>query len=149
MGSDLNKEQPNVWVPEQTLPRFRPFMNKFYWDCHGVADDILRAIALGIGLEDEEYFVERHRGNDNRLGLLHYPPVSVETLRIPKQSDWGLITMRFQDIYGGLEVESIDSPGTFIPAAPVKNAIMVNAGDLLQRWSNGAYLPEKSYPIFS
>lgn len=137
MGSDLNKDHPNVWIPEQTLPKFRPFMNKFYWECFGVAGDILRAIALGIGLEDEDFFLEKHGGNYNRLGLLHYPPVSVETLRIPKQTDWGSITMRFQDEYGGLDVENIDSPGTFIPGSPVKNAIMVNVGDLLQRWSNG------------
>lgn len=102
-----------------------------------MAGDILRAIALGIGLEDEEHLVKEHGGHNTRLGMLHYPPVSVETLRIPKQTDWGSFTMRFQGDYSGLEVEDIDSPGTFIPTPPVKNAILVNIGDLFQRWSNG------------
>ncbi|KAK2760819.1 hypothetical protein FQN54_002057 [Arachnomyces sp. PD_36] len=136
MGSDEDKDQPNVWIPEQTLPRFRPFMNKFYWECFGIAGDILRAIALGLGLEDQEHLIKHHGGNNNRLELLHYPPASAETLRIPKQTDWGTMTMRYQGDYSGLEIEDIDSPGTFIPVPPVKNAIMLNIGDVLQRWSN-------------
>jgi isopenicillin N synthase-like dioxygenase len=43
----------------------------------------------------------------------------------------------FQDDCGGLEVEDINNPGQFIPATPIKNAIVMNVGDLLQRWSNG------------
>jgi isopenicillin N synthase-like dioxygenase len=45
--------------------------------------------------------------------------------------------MLFQDDCGGLEVEDITAPGSYIPATPIKNAIVMNVGDLLQRWSNG------------
>jgi isopenicillin N synthase-like dioxygenase len=47
--------------------------------------------------------------------------------------------MLFQDDCGGLEVEDISRPGTFVPAQPVKDSIIMNIGDLLQRWSNGSF----------
>ena len=48
--------------------------------------------------------------------------------------------MLFQDDCGGLEVEDLEHPGNFVPATPIKNAIVMNVGDLLQRWSNGMWL---------
>lgn len=54
-------------------------------------------------------------------------------------TDWSSVTLLFQDDCGGLEVEDVSQPGTFIPAAPIKNALVVNAGDVLQMWSNGTY----------
>lgn len=49
--------------------------------------------------------------------------------------------MLFQDDCGGLEVEDISRPGTFVPATPLKHAIIMNIGDLLQMWSNGLSIP--------
>jgi isopenicillin N synthase-like dioxygenase len=45
--------------------------------------------------------------------------------------------MLFQDDCGGLEVENQHKTGEFIKALPMKNAIIMNIGDLLMRWSNG------------
>ncbi|EEH17985.1 hypothetical protein PABG_00548 [Paracoccidioides brasiliensis Pb03] len=142
MGSDEASHQPNVWILEDTLPGFRDFMTKFYWECFGVASDILRAISIGIGLEDENHLLKLHSGHNNQLRLLHYPSVPAAALeneqyaRMPAHTDWSSLTMLFQDDCGGLEVESIERPGEFIPATPIKNAIVINVGDLLQRWSN-------------
>ena len=44
------------------------------------------------------------------------------------------MTLLFQDMVGGLEVQ--DSEGNFVPASPVPETVVVNIGDLLQRWSN-------------
>lgn len=46
--------------------------------------------------------------------------------------------MLFQDDAGGLQVENPKNPGSFIDATPMKNALVMNVGDLLMRWSNGA-----------
>jgi isopenicillin N synthase-like dioxygenase len=46
----------------------------------------------------------------------------------------GSITFLFQDSRGGLQVESPN--GKFIDATPIPDTIVVNAGDLLMRWSN-------------
>lgn len=153
MGSDDNSDQPNQWIPEEVLPRFREFMVRFYWDCFGASSEILRAIAVGIGLEDEDHLVRNHSGHNNQLRLLHYPSIPADAIesqamaRMPAHTDWSSMTILFQDDCGGLEVEDLGQPGRFIPATPVKNAIVMNVGDLLQRWSNGMNL--WSYGLFA
>lgn len=148
IGSDENTKQPNQWIPEELFPGFRTFMNKFYWECHKVGDGVLRALAVGLNLDDEAYLARQHSGHENQIRLLHYMPIPAEELeteratRCGAHTDWSSITMLFQDDCGGLEVEDISRPGTFVPAEPVKNAIVMNVGDLLQRWSNGkTWLP--------
>ncbi|KAH8803689.1 putative UPF0676 protein [Xylogone sp. PMI_703] len=135
-------KQPNIWLPSNILPGFREFMTSFYWTCNGAAHEILSAIGLGLGLEDPEFLVKFHAGHNNQLRLLHYPPIPAAMLesgknaRMPAHSDWGSITMLFQDDCGGLEVENQYQPGEFIRAEPVKNGCVMNIGDLLMRWSN-------------
>jgi isopenicillin N synthase-like dioxygenase len=118
-------------------------MTGFYWECFKSARELLRAVAVGIGLEDEDYLLRFHSGHNNQLRLLHYPPVETEKLssnalaRMPAHSDWGSVTMLFQDDCGGLQVEDPNRPGTFVDATPMKRALVMNVGDLLMRWSNG------------
>ena len=143
IGSDQDRLQPNQWIPEESLPGFRDFMTRFYWECFGAGKEILNALAVGLDLEDEDYLVKKHSGHNNQLRLLHYPPIPAEDLekeraaRCPAHTDWSSMTMLFQDDCGGLEVEDVTRPGTFVPAKPVKHAIVMNVGDLLQRWGNG------------
>jgi len=102
---------------------------------------ILSAVAVGLHL-DEDFFSKNHTTPDNQLRLLHYPAVPAEALekdaiaRIGAHSDFGSITLLLQDNVGGLEVEDPNHPGNFIAATPVPGALIVNAGDFMQRWSN-------------
>ncbi|KAI1332766.1 hypothetical protein F5Y16DRAFT_418711 [Xylariaceae sp. FL0255] len=142
VGSEDLTLQPNVWLPEETLPGFRSFATEFYWQCHQVAKELLRVLARGLGLNDEDFFIRFHSGVNNQLRLLHYPPVEADRLasdevaRMPAHSDWGSITMLFQDSCGGLQVEDPTEPGRFVDATPVDGALVMNVGDLLMRWSN-------------
>ena len=85
------------------------------------------------------------------MRLLHYPSVpktvfdrenqaraGAHTGNLPEEcsyaTDYGTITLLFQDDRGGLEV--LSPKGGFVPATPIPDTIVVNAGDLLQRWSN-------------
>lgn len=96
-----------------------------------------------MGLNDPEFVLKFHSGHNNQLRLLNYPPIpaaqleSKSSARMEAHSDWGSITMLFQDDCGGLEVENQHAPGEFIKVTPLKNAIVMNIGDLLMRWSNG------------
>lgn len=120
-------------------------MTRFYWHCDRVGKEVFQALAVGLNLEDAEYLARKHSGNANQLRLLHYLPVPAEDLendrvsRCAAHTDWSSITLLFQDDCGGLEVEDISRPGMFVPAPPVKNSIIMNVGDLLQRWSNGPF----------
>ncbi|EXJ58902.1 hypothetical protein A1O7_06332 [Cladophialophora yegresii CBS 114405] len=152
VGSEDNPDQPNVWPPPEVLPAWRPFMTSFYWTCFETAKHILRALAVGIGLEDENHLLAYHSGHYNQLRLLHYPPLPAEAVeagmfaRMPAHTDWSTMTMLFQDDCGGLQVESPTVAGEFIDVAPIPGTCVVNVGDLLMRWSND-YLKSTSHRV--
>ncbi|KAF8954069.1 thymine dioxygenase [Flammula alnicola] len=141
VGREDYEEMPNIWYPDGILPGFKEACLDFYWTCNEMEKGILKALALGFNLP-EDYFAAFHSNSENQLRLLHYPsiPASVledkEASRIPSHSDYGSITILFQDDVGGLEVEDPNSPGNYIPVPPVPGSIVVNAADFLMRWSN-------------
>lgn len=120
-------------------------MTSFYWTCWKTAKTILQALALGLGI-DEESIMKPHGGHYNQLRLLHYPPIPASWIdegkfaRMPAHTDWTTITMLFQDDCGGLQVESPSQPGQFIDVDPIPDALVLNVGDLMMRWSNGKKL---------
>lgn len=108
-----------------------------------MARKVLAAMAVGLGLDDANYILKFHSGHNNQLRLLHYPPIPAAELendkaaRMPAHTDWGSITMLFQDECGGLQVEDPHASGMFMDATPIKGALIMNVGDLMMRWSNG------------
>ncbi|KAI8904839.1 hypothetical protein EDD86DRAFT_212912 [Gorgonomyces haynaldii] len=136
IGKEPSSKFQNRWPH---LPGFRDQMMSFYDQCHGLHLQVMNAIALGLDLPDQ-YFVKFCDKKDHNLRLLHYPKAKKETLlggkatRAGAHSDYGTLTLLFQDDKGGLQVK--DPEGVFQPAPPIPGTIVVNAGDLLARWSN-------------
>jgi len=141
-GSEENQETPNIWYPDGVIPGFKENCLDFFSLCYEVELNILRALAVGLGI-DEDYFARYHTTPDgNQLRLLHYPSVPAEEMRNEKverinaHSDYASITLLLQDEVGGLEIEDPKVPGLFRPAQPIPGALIVNAGDFMMRWSN-------------
>ncbi|RPD62426.1 thymine dioxygenase [Lentinus tigrinus ALCF2SS1-7] len=140
-GWEENVGSPNIWLPDGVLPGFKEACMDFYSTCHETELEILRAITVGLGIS-EDYLVKYHDGHENQMRLLHYPSVPAEQLkddkivRIGAHSDFGSITLLLQDDIGGLEIEDPNTPGEFNSAPPVEGALIVNAADLMMRWSN-------------
>ena len=94
---------------------------------------------MGLGLESN-FFTPYCDAKDNTLRLLYYPPVQKQLLdqpsqrRIGEHTDYGTITLLFQDSVGGLQVKNHE--GNYVQATPIEGTIVVNAADLLARWSN-------------
>ena len=142
IGREGIEDSPNRW-PDHLDDDGRDFKNTmqtFFDTCNNLHRQIMSAIALGMKLP-EHFFDEYVNSGDNNLRLLHYPPVRKETFRRnPRQvragehSDYGSITLLFQDRHGGLQVRS--PKDTFVDVTPIADTIVVNAGDLLARWSN-------------
>lgn len=90
--------------------------------------DILRCIATGLELE-EEYFADLHRDKDDLFRLIRYPPVeraamrAGTTARTTPHTDYGSITILFQDNVGGLEVENPAKPGTYSELSHLRSTI--------------------------
>lgn len=147
IGREHEEDFPNQWPDETTatataagIPGFKSTMVDFHDQCKAVHVEVMRAIAVGMGLS-ESHFDGYVDVGDNTLRLLHYPAVARDVFRAnPNQvragehSDYGSITLLFQDGRGGLQVKSPN--GNFVDATPIEDTIVVNAGDLLARWSN-------------
>ncbi len=141
IGRDDEEDHPNRWPAEEGhLVGFRDTMADFHAQCRTVHEEVMRAIAVGMGLAPSFFdgFVDV---GDNTLRLLHYPGVDREVFRAnPNQvragehPDYGSITLLFQDDRGGLQVKS--PSGRFVDATPIDDTVVINAGDLLARWSN-------------
>ncbi|KAJ0424975.1 hypothetical protein BJY00DRAFT_226727 [Aspergillus carlsbadensis] len=152
---------PNIFPPPNTLPRFRPFMETFYESCQSLHLQLLTAIALSLSLPPT-FFSARCSRNSSELRLNHYPPATCAAdldrladgsmMRISSHTDFGTVTLLFQDGVGGLEVEDQDRSGVYIPVLPTRGSrdgdghghghggigreLIVNVGDCLQRWTN-------------
>ncbi|KAF2007986.1 Clavaminate synthase-like protein [Amniculicola lignicola CBS 123094] len=140
-GNTTDESQPNIWLPEDALPGFRAFMESFFPLCEALVHRILDALSLALDVP-EPGLSPTHSESLFQLRLLHYPSIGLEELkenkrsRINAHSDFGTLTLLFQDSVGGLEVEDPKQPGRFSPAPPVEDAVLVNIGDLMARWSN-------------
>jgi isopenicillin N synthase-like dioxygenase len=119
---------------------FREPMLTFFEACCAATDRILRAFAIALQLPDD-FFTPRHNQRCNTLWLLHYPPVvqtpKPDQVRAGEHTDYGSITLLFQDQVGGLEVQTAD--GNWLLAPCIPGAIVVNTGDLMQRWTNHVF----------
>ena len=89
---------------------------------------------------------KRCSNGHNELRLNHYPATTVEDIkqgrvrRSGAHTDYGVLTLLFQDGNGGLEVQDRSAPGIkFLPvSAEDQYELVVNVADTLQRWTNGA-----------
>ncbi|EKD12931.1 thymine dioxygenase [Drepanopeziza brunnea f. sp. 'multigermtubi' MB_m1] len=114
----------NIWITPEVLPGFGEFMFTLYETLSATALLILEAWALGLGLSDPGKLLKLHSGMNNQLRLLHYPPIAARELeegssaRMEEQSDWGSITLLFQDACGGLEVQVKDGELPQVHDAP-------------------------------
>ena len=147
----------NLWLEGDDL--FRNTMLDFFSACNETAVSICEAIAIALNLP-EAFFVNNHSQQDNTLRLLHYPPLDrtpePEQLRAGEHSDYGSFTLLFQDkdtsaelgsaardvrAVGGLEVRN--ASGEWIEAPFIPETIVVNTGDLIERWTNHVFRSTK------
>lgn len=119
---------------------FRDTALAFYEAALSAAYRIMTILASSLELP-AEFFADRHRGENVTLRFLHYPanlPVkSSGQLGAGAHTDYGSITLLFQDDVGGLELRDVS--GEWRLAPPVPDAVLVNTGDLMERWTNGRF----------
>jgi len=136
---------PNQW-PD--VPGFRDRIGAFEKAADGLARHLLGTMAQALGIAPNALLAHFDRPT-TWLRLLHYPPRPPDTpdgqphSQAPDQfgsaphTDFGCLTLLFQDDAGGLEVMAPD--GTWISAAPEPGAILVNTGDIVPVWTGGRW----------
>lgn len=120
---------------------FRAVAVRFYEQAMAAAMQLQRVLAKNLAVEDA-YFPSKHSGENVTLRLLHYPPVDPgavgeQQMGAGAHTDYGMLTLLWQDNVGGLQVR--DERGLWHDVPPREGTVVINSGDMLERWSNGRY----------
>ncbi|NNF78924.1 MAG: isopenicillin N synthase family oxygenase [Rhizobiales bacterium] len=125
---------PNLW-PEDP-PGFREHVVTYSEAVGRTGDLLLQAIAVSLGAE-RSFFTSRYQRPMLRGQLIHYPPLPedapADQFGVAPHSDFGCITLLLQQT-AGLEV--LAKNDEWIAAPPLEGTLVINIGDLLERWSN-------------
>jgi isopenicillin N synthase-like dioxygenase len=126
---------PNQW-PE--LPGMAETVNAYYNAVLAFGKVLLQGFAMALG-EPADCFDSLVTKAPSQLRLIHYPyqASAVDRPGIGSHSDYEVFTL-LKATKPGLEV--LNGAGEWIDAPPIDDAFIVNIADMMEIWSNGAFL---------
>ena len=148
MGFHMAADHPEVLAEKPLrgpnrhpqLPGWEALLEQHYQDMQALAQTLLRAIAMALDIEPD-FFDKRFHEPISVFRMIHYPPrhtaSSAEQQGAGAHTDYGCITLLYQDEAGGLQVRNLK--GEWIDAPPIEGSFVVNLGDMMARWSNDRY----------
>ncbi|KAF6995018.1 hypothetical protein CFC21_011595 [Triticum aestivum] len=134
---------PNQWPPKERFPSWKDTMKLYHAAALAAGKRILSLIALSLDLEAE--FFQNIGAVDcssEVIRLLHYPGEVNESdngnYGASAHSDYGMITLLATDGTPGLQIcrEKDRHPQLWEDVRHVDGTLIVNIGDLLERWTN-------------
>jgi isopenicillin N synthase-like dioxygenase len=129
----------NQWPDDE--PELRRTAEAYYDAVFELGQKVLEGFALALDLE-RSFFRGLYRHPLVRARLIHYPPQSEASVDgqfgAAPHTDWGCITVLWQDDVGGLQVRN--RAGQWIDAPPIADTFVINIGDMLERWSNDLFV---------
>lgn len=148
MGFHMAPDHPDVLAKKPlrgpnrhpTIAGWEALLQAHYQDMHALSLTLLRAMAQALGIE-HDFFDQRFANPISVFRMIHYPPhqaaSSTDQQGAGAHTDYGCVTLLYQDSTGGLQVQSVD--GQWIDAPPIEGTYVVNIGDMMARWSNDRY----------
>ena len=124
---------PNHWPVD--LPGFRDAVLAYTNRMDDFARSLLPALALALDLP-ADWFAPHFTNSQFSFRLSHYPPVQAadNQFGIAPHTDSNFLTFLAQSDVPGLQARMSDETWLDVPYIP--GSFVVNAGDMLQRWSN-------------
>lgn len=125
---------PNQWP--SAMPELRDVVTRYQTEATRVAIEVLEAVALALGQEEDAFEPLYRSGPRQHLKILRYPGRSAASSEqgVGAHKDGGLLTILLQGL-PALRVKTHD--GRWVPAPPVKGAFIVNTGELLEMATDG------------
>jgi isopenicillin N synthase-like dioxygenase len=126
---------PNVWpgVPTELRPTLLAYLDAL----EDLGRRLTAAISVALGFDAHTLPDRWFRDPVILLRLFRYPPPTVAGARgVGEHTDYGFLTLLWQDAAGGLEVRSGDS---WVEVPPAPDAFVCNLGDMLDRVTEGRY----------
>lgn len=126
----------NIWPAEPT--GFETAVARWFAAAGRVARTMTEIFAVALGLPDR-YFDAYTDHSIDVLRINHYDvPAGIELadgqLGMGAHTDYGIVTILWADPVPGLEILRPD--GTWLPVMPEPGALLINLGDLTERWTN-------------
>lgn len=149
-------------MPSKEVPEIADHFQQLYSHCRQLSKRVLDLIGLALDIKEVSFLRDCHKmigekGNRTMLRSLYYPSsgqaVKGGQLQCSEHSDYGSVTLLFQDHVGGLQVLGKD--GQYHDVPPLPEAVLVNIGDLMQRWTADKYpstkhrviVPEEAFKV--
>ncbi|CAH3114178.1 unnamed protein product, partial [Pocillopora meandrina] len=130
----------NPWPNDEYVPRFQTVIWEYFEKTQALASKLLGCMAIFLGWD----FFNKEFTNDPfaQIAMFHYPPHPTskddpEVWGVGRHTDYGMLTVLLQDDVGGLEVETKD--GLWMDVPPVPGSLIINIGDMVEIWTNGAF----------
>ncbi|WP_222195002.1 isopenicillin N synthase family dioxygenase [Modestobacter italicus] len=131
----------NVWPAE--APGFQPAVSAWFTEAGRVARTLTTLFADALGLPPG--FFDRYTGHSLdvlRMNNYALPPGEVtldgDLTGMGEHTDYGIVTVLWADQVRGLQVLGRD--GGWHDVQPADDALLVNLGDLMARWTNERWL---------
>jgi len=129
----------NQWLAGEEV--WRGVLEDYYREVFELGQRILEAFAVALCMP-RDFFRIRYRRPLVRARLLHYPPQAPGRddgqIGAAEHTDYGTITILWQDGVGGLQVRN--RAGEWIDAPCMADTFVINIGDMLARWSNDLFV---------
>ena len=133
------------WIDTPSVPMFRSALEEYYSQMENLALKLLEMFAMGLD-ESSDFFVDKMDHHMSALRLVNYFPLSEEQqqntdgVRAGAHTDYGALTI-LNAKEQGLQVMLYDLENRTntqwysVPVVP--DSLIINLGDLMQRWTNG------------
>ena len=129
---------PNQWL--DSMPAMRATLNEYFVAANECGRVLFRGFAAALGLE-LDHFTRQFDRPISRGSLIFYPPqppdLGEEQFGVAPHTDYGCLTLLYQDPIGGLQVQGRD--GEWVVAHPIEGTLVVNIGDCMARWTNDLF----------
>lgn len=133
---------PNRWPAE--CGWLKEAAERYFDETTALGKRLLRVFAVSLDMPPD-HFLQWCTNPMVQMRLFHYPPQesaaapvgNERAFGVAPHTDYGMITLLSQDPIGGLELRKRD--GEWIAAPFIPGTLVVNLGDLFQRWTNDLY----------
>ena len=154
-NSDMSG-MPSRQFPQGAPSTFATALELYFTNMEHLAQILFRALALALELDDISWFLQDGRfdeGHQSALRVLNYPRLEYKkendrcSIRAGAHTDYGAMTI-LKSGGPGLQlqlssqhetaIDNTDESSSWIdvPHLEEENALVINLGDLMQRWTN-------------
>ena len=141
LGGSVDRKASLDWGPSLVGvgwpgDELRAAYERYYGELLRVADVLVRAFALAMGLPEDalaSFFDDR----SSSMRVIDYPAGAGRGDRAAAHRDYGCLTIIHSDA-GGLQAQTRD--GDWLPVGVPDGGFVVNIGDLMQRWTGDRWI---------